>query len=326
MIHVIEKIDIIVPIYNEAAILEKFHQQLSEAVNALPCDARFLYVNDGSTDGTDEALRKIAESDGRVIVIELSRNFGHQAALSAGLDLANGDAVITMDGDGQHPPELIPAMLQLFSAGYDIVLTQRASAQEISFWKRWSSTGFYRLLNWISETKLFPGSADFRLMSRQVVASLRQMQEYHRLLRGMIAWMGYRTVILPYRDRARLGGKTKYSVKKMIRLAISGVFSFSLVPLQIGIVFGLCFLIFAFLQVTYVLSFWLEGRQHMLVPGWSSLMFVVLIIGGILMLMIGIMGMYVGYIFQEIKRRPIYLIKAIYPTFAHQDKSEGNSR
>jgi dolichol-phosphate mannosyltransferase len=302
-------VDIIVPVYNEAEAVVLFHQQLCQVIDGLPYLFKVYYVNDGSKDATAERLGEISLADPRVVLIELSRNFGHQAALTAGLDQAQGDFVITMDGDGQHPPEMIPEMLHLAEAGYEVVLLQRQEAGELSPFKRWSSELFYRWINRIGDTQILPGSADFRLLAQPVVASLREMREYHRFLRGMVAWVGYRTVILPYRQPERLAGKSKYSLAKMLRLASDAVFSFSLVPLYIGLSAGAVFLVLAFLEVIYVLSFWVTGHTEKLAPGWSSLMFMLLLVGGSLCIALGFIGVYIGYIFQEIKQRPIYIIR-----------------
>jgi dolichol-phosphate mannosyltransferase len=304
-------IGIVVPVYNEEDALLAFHQQLCDAILPLPYSFLIYYVSDGSTDRTNELLQQLACDDPRVTAIELSRNFGHQAALTAGLDTAEGDYVISMDGDGQHPPALIPAMLDLAAAGYDLVLTQRDDEMTGSYFKRQTAAFFYRLINRIGDTQILPGGADFRLMSRTVVEGMKQMREYHRFLRGMVSWMGFRTVILPYTPPARLGGKSKYTLKKMLRLASSAIFSFSLVPLYIGLSMGVLMLLLAVVEMIYVLSFWVTGNQAHLAPGWSSLMFVLLVIGGILMILLGFIGVYVGFIFQEVKGRPIYLVRRL---------------
>jgi polyisoprenyl-phosphate glycosyltransferase len=306
-------IDIVVPLYNEQEVVAEFHSRLMDAVRALrqDHDVMIYYVNDGSTDNTGAELEKIAAGDVGVTIVELSRNFGHQAALTAGLDLARGDAVVTLDGDGQHPPELIADMIALYGAGYDVVLTRRVAA-DLSRFKRWTSAAFYRLLRAIADTPITFGSADYRLLSRRVVDALREMPEYHRFLRGMVAWTGFRTVILPYAERARIGGRSKYSLTGMMRLAADAVFSFSLVPLGIAIVIGLGFLTLAAAEALWVASFWLTGRQHLLVPGWSSLMFMVLVVGAALMIAVGLVGIYVGYILQEVKRRPVYLVRDVH--------------
>jgi polyisoprenyl-phosphate glycosyltransferase len=307
------RIDIIIPVFNEEQVVAKFHARLMDVVRSLRGrhDVRIYYVNDGSTDRTAAELEKAAAGVDGVTIVELSRNFGHQAALTAGLDLSAGDAVVTLDGDGQHPPELIKDMVELYRAGYEVVLTQRIAANG-SRLKRWMSAAFYRLLAAVADTPITAASADYRLLSRHVVDALRQMREYHRFLRGMVAWTGYRTVVLPYAERPRIAGVSKYSFKRMARLGAAATFSFSLVPLRIALVVGLCFLALAGAEALYVMSFWVTGQEHRLVPGWSSLMFMLLIVGASLMISVGLVGIYVGYIFQEVKRRPVYLVRGLH--------------
>lgn len=302
-------IDIIIPVYNEADVVQPVYDRLSSVLKPLAGRFSIYYVNDGSTDKTSGVLAALAAKDRRVQVIELSRNFGHQAALTAGLAAAGGDVIITMDGDGQHPPELIPQMLDLIHQGYDIVQGQRAEATQGGGFKQLSSGGFYGLLNAVSGTRVLPGAADFRALSRQAADALRSMPEFHRFLRGMVSWMGYASIILPYAEPRRIAGKSKYSLGKMFRLAMDALFSFSLAPLYVGLSLGGLLLCLALIEMLYVLSFWVTGRTSNLAPGWSSLMFVVLIVGGILMVLLGFIGVYVGYIFQEVKRRPVFLVK-----------------
>ncbi len=302
-------VDIIIPVYDEGEIVKQTHEHICSAVDDLPFDFNFLYVNDGSTDATSDILVGLADKDVRVHFLELSRNFGHQAALTAGLDSSRGDIVITMDGDGQHPPEMIPQLLDLVKQGYDIVQTQRVDDAQSSSFKNWTSNGFYKLINLISGTHIIPGSADFRALTRRAVDAIKAMPEYHRFLRGMVAWIGFPMVIVPYQPAQRIGGKSKYSLGKMFRLAMDAIFSFSLVPLYIGLSMGGLLLCLALVEMIYVLSFWVTGQTSTLAPGWSSLMFVILIVSGMLMILLGFIGVYVGYIFQEVKHRPVYIIK-----------------
>lgn len=302
-----KSIALVIPVYNEAGVVAHTHARIRAAIDGLPYDFTILYVDDGSTDGTPGTLAALG--DRRVRVLELSRNFGHQAALSAGMDAAEGEIVVTLDGDGQHPPEMIPRMIDLVESGYDVVQTQREDHAEPASFKKWTSLAFYRLINVISGTRVLPGTADFRALSRQAVEALKAMPEYHRFLRGMVSWIGFETVILPYRPAERLGGVSKYSPRKMFHLAMDAVFSFSLVPLYLGLSLGGVLLCMALAEMVYVLSFWVTGRTSGLAPGWSSLMFVILIVGGMLMLLLGFIGVYVGYIFQEVKRRPVYILK-----------------
>ena len=302
-------IDLVIPVYEEAGVIEQIYKQIRAVLDGLPYHFHVFLVNDGSRDRTADSLRTIAKEDPRVTVLSFSRNFGHQAALTAGLDHSTGDIVITLDGDGQHPPELIPQMIDLCQQGYDIVQAQRIEDGRAFSFKRATSSAFYKLINAISGTHIEPGAADFRALNRQAVEALKSMPEYHRFLRGMISWMGYRSIILPYHETQRVGGRSKYSFGKMFRLAMDALFSFSLVPLYIGMTLGGVLLCLAAGQIIYVLSFWLTGRSSELVAGWSSLMSVTLVIGGMVMILLGFIGVYVGYIFQEVKKRPVYLLK-----------------
>jgi polyisoprenyl-phosphate glycosyltransferase len=303
------KIDLVIPVYNEAGVVEQTYGDICKVIDCLPYEFTLYYVDDGSEDSTVNSLHSLAEKDRRIVVLEFARNFGHQAALTAGLDASTGDFVISLDGDGQHPPEMIPQMIHLFEQGYDIVQAQRIDAGQGFSFKEITSSGFYALINTISGTRMIPGAADFRGLNREAVNALKAMPEYHRFLRGMISWMGYRSVILPYHEPKRVAGWSKYSFGKMFRLAMDAIFSFSLMPLYLGMTAGAILLCLAAGQILYVLSFWFSGRSSELVPGWSSLMSVMLVIGGMVMILLGFIGVYVGYIFQEVKRRPVYLLK-----------------
>ncbi len=303
-------VDFLIPVFNEGASLHGFHARLTEATAGLPCIFRFLYINDGSSDDSIKVLAELSAADARVRAINLTRNFGHQAALSAGLDACDADAVIMMDGDGEHPPSLVPEMLRLFESGYDIVHTRRLDRGRDGFFlKKLTSRGFYWTINRLGETQITEGSADFRLMSHEAVRALRQLPEYHRFYRGMVQWIGFSSVVLPFVPEERIAGKSKYSLRKMLRLAADGMFSFSLAPLRLGLLIGGVFLLLAGAEIAYVLSFWLRGTNSKLVPGWSSLIVVITVSSGISMFLTGILGIYVGMIFQEVKRRPLYLVK-----------------
>jgi len=306
-------VDLVIPVFNEEVVIGVFHERLGKSLKSLPYQFKIIYVNDGSTDRTQSRLQEIAKKDKRVEVIELSRNFGHQAALTAGLDLAESDFVISLDGDGQHPPELIGKMLEMAEDGAEVVLSKRLDQDNLSGFKRMTSGFFYKMVNRIGDTYILPGGADFRLLTHQVVLALRKMPEYHRFLRGMVAWTGFRTAILEFAPADRMAGESKYTTRKMMNLAVNAIFSFSLVPLYISISIGILFFILALVEAIYVLSFWFSGRQSTLEPGWSSLMFMLLIIGGSVLTSLGVIGLYIGYIFQEVKHRPVYLIRSITP-------------
>ena len=301
-------VDLVIPVFNEAGVFEQTYAKICEVIDPLPYKFNLIFVDDGSSDNTPESLTSLARADQRVCALTFTRNFGHQAALTAGLDASKGDFVISLDADGQHPPEKIPEMIQLFEQGYDIVQAQRIEREDVTF-KKITSSGFYEVINRLSGTQMVPGASDFRGMSRQAVDALKKMPEFHRFLRGMVSWMGYRSVILPYEEQKRVAGRSKYSLGRMFRLAMDAIFSFSLVPLYIGLSAGGLFFCLAALEMIYVLSFWVTGQTSNLAPGWSSLMFVILIASGMLMVILGFIGVYVGYIFQEVKRRPVYLLK-----------------
>ena len=312
--------------FNEEASCGGFYDELVSVINSLPYRFELIFVNDGSIDRTQQILESILEKDRRVQIIQLSRNFGHQAALCAGLENASGDYIITMDGDGQHPPRLIPEMIQLAENGYDIVQTQRLDDEKKSSFKKRTSKWFYQLINQIGDTKTLPGGADFRLITKQVLDNLLAMPEYHRFLRGMVSWLGFRSVVIPFHPEERLAGESKYSLKKMLKLGSDAVFSFSLVPLYVGLSAGGIFFILAIIEVIYVLSFWISGRSAELTPGWSSLMFMMLIIAAVLMILLGFIGIYVGYIFQEVKHRPVFVIKEkkVHPNNQKEQSEEEN--
>jgi len=302
-------IDLVIPVFNESGVVEQTYVEICKIVDTLPHTFKFYYIDDGSEDDTVPSLYTLAKQDKRVVVLELSRNFGHQAALTAGLEATQGDFVISMDGDGQHPPAMIVQMIELFEQGYDIVQAQRMDEGGAYSFKRFTSAIFYTLINNISGTQIIPGAADFRGMSRQAVDALKAMPEYHRFLRGMISDMGYKSVILPYKETQRVGGISKYSLGKMFRLAMDAIFSFSLVPLYIGLSAGVLFFCLAALEMIYVYSFWFTGETSTIAPGWSSLMFIILIASGVILIVLGFIGVYVCYIFQQVKNSPVYLLK-----------------
>ena len=303
------KIDIVIPVFNEEGVVEQTHANLRAVIDSLPYVFTIHYVDDGSTDATVDSLAALAKTDKRIVVLEFSTNFGHQAALTAGLDASRGDFVISMDADGQHPPEMIPEMIRLFEQGYDIIQAQRIEqGQGLSF-KRVTSSAFYNLINRISGTQMIPGAADFRGLSRQAVDALKAMPEYHRFLRGMVTWIGYKSIIMPYHEPKRVAGKTKYNIGKMIRLAMDAVFSFSLVPLYIGLSTGVFFMVLALAQIVSVVVLWVTDQKDQIVPGWTSVLTLMLVGNGIIMILLGFIGVYVGYVFQQVKQRPIYLLK-----------------
>jgi dolichol-phosphate mannosyltransferase len=266
-----------------------------------------VFVDDGSTDDTLALLNGFAEHDPALRVLSLSRNFGHQVALTAGIDHAAGDAVVMMDSDLQHPPSVIPELVRQWRAGHDVVNAIRQRTEGEGWFKGLTSRGFYALLNLLSGTKVPAGAADFCLLSRRVCLALRDMPERHRFLRGLVSWAGFDRALVPYVAPKRAAGSTKYSLVKMVGLALDAVFSFSAEPLRLALRAGLGITIFGFAYLAYALiyGYLLSG----LVPGYSSLIALMMILGGSQLMFIGLIGQYLARIFEQVKGRPIYLLK-----------------
>lgn len=301
-------LSVVVPCYNESEVIGLFYEEIRPVLGGLErLDFELIFVDDGSSDSTLDQLNRIAEKDPAVRVCSLSRNFGHQIALTAGLDAAVGDAVITMDADLQHPPSLIPVLVRQWREGYDIVSAIRERTEGETWFKNLTSRGFYMLLNSLSSTKVPEGAADFCLISRRVAGSMRDMPERHRFLRGLISWAGFRRALVPYQAPRRAAGHTKYSPVKMVALAFDAVFSFSAQPLRLALRAGLTITVlgFAYLAWTLIKGFLL----HALVPGYSSLIGVTMILGGFQLVFIGLIGEYLARVFEQVKGRPIYLLK-----------------
>lgn len=301
-------VSIVVPLFNEAGNLRPLYQALCRQMGLLGQPYELIFVNDGSTDESLSVLRDFAAQDGRVRVVSLSRNFGHQNAVSAGLEFARGDAVIVMDADLQHPPELIPELIAAWQQGYQVVYTIREDGQGHAGWfKRWSSAVFYKLINAVSDTPIVPGAADFRLMDRTVVDCLVAMPERLRFLRGMVSWVGFRQKGIRYRPNPRLSGRSKYPLRKMIGLALQGLTSFSSAPLRVS---GYLGLFAALAGVPYAIwAVYARLFTGAVVPGWTSLLVAILFLGGVQLMSIGVIGEYVGRIYTEVKRRPLYLVE-----------------
>ncbi len=300
------KVSVVVPAYNEEGNLETLVKILVPYLAGYP-DYEVLFVDDGSSDGTLEILKKLNRADQRIRFISLSRNFGHQNALKAGLDNAVGDCVISMDGDLQHPPELIPQMIEKWKEGYDIVYTVRKDDPKLSFLKRKTSNLFYRLMNWLSEIRIEKGVADFRLLDRTAVEVLKDLKEYYLFLRGMTAWMGFKQCSIPYEPGERLAGETKYSFKRMLGFALTGLTAFSLKPLKISVLLGLCLAFVSFIYGFYAI--FMKFFSDQVIQGWASVLVSVLFIGGIQLIVLGIIGEYIGKLFMETKRRPHYIVR-----------------
>jgi dolichol-phosphate mannosyltransferase len=302
-------ITIVTPCYNEELAVDPFWASLREVLDR--CSGfsfQVICVDDGSSDATLARLHALAASDPRLQVLSLTRNFGHQVALSAGLDHARGAALIFMDSDLQHPPALIPALLAEFERGYDVVSAVRLATEGTSWLKRLSSDGFYAVFNMLSEIKIPKGAADFVCLSRPAYLQLRRMRERHRLLRAMISWLGFPRAVVTYQAPSRVAGHSKYTLRKMVRLALDGVFAFSSRPIRFGIRAGLAVATLGLVYLFYVVAMSMTGGGT--VRGWPSILVTVLVLGGFQICMIGLVGEYIARTFEQSKGRPLYVLKS----------------
>jgi dolichol-phosphate mannosyltransferase len=299
-------VSVVIPVLNEAECVAAVHAELRRVCDPLPYRFEFLFVDDGSSDGTAGSLAGLRRGDERVHFLVLSRNFGHQAALSAGLAHAAGDAVITMDGDLQHPPALIVELLARFADGYDVVNTTRLSTAEVGLGKRLFSRLFYRVFNWLACVHIEPGGADYRLLARPVVDALNRLPEVRRFLRGLVPWLGFRQTVVPFTAPARVAGRSKYTFWRSLRLAVEGITAFSFYPLRKLALFGGGVALAAFVYALLMIGFHLFGGAT--VPGWTSLLFCVLFLGGCQLFALGVIGEYVGRVLEQVKERPVYLV------------------
>lgn len=301
------KISIVIPTFNEEGNIEILYQKITEAFDGIAhANFEVIYVNDGSSDGSLKKVKQLGQIDSRVKFISFSRNFGHQNALKAGLDYADGNAVISMDADLQHPPALIPEMIRLWKEGNEVVYSIRKDGKELSFFKKMTSKLFYKIVNYLSDTKLEEGTADFRLLDRKVVYALRNYNESNLFFRGIIPTLGFKQIGIPYQPQERFSGTTKYSFSKMLKFALTGITSSSAKPLYFSIYLGLFFAVIAFLYGIYAIYVSLFTNDAVL--GWTSLIASILFIGGLQLIMMGIVGVYLGKLFTQSKNRPNYII------------------
>jgi len=301
-------LSVVLPAYDEALVLPDLLPRLLATLEGLEVNAEVVVVDDGSMDDTWSVLSGAAAHDARIRALRLSRNFGHQAALTAGLSHAQGDIVITMDSDLQHPPEVIPALLSRASEGYDVVYAVRSSIDSASWFKRASATFFYRLLNRLTALDLPEGAADYRLMSRRVVDALLAMPERNRFLRGMTRWVGFAQATVTYDRAARAGGKTKYSIRQMLSFAWDAMTAFSSFPLRVASSLGIAASLIGLVYLGYVLFIRLLSDRA--VPGWTSVTAAIILLSGVQLICFGMMGQYIGRIYDEAKGRPIFLVAA----------------
>jgi glycosyltransferase involved in cell wall biosynthesis len=298
-------LSVVAPVYDEEATIEEFHARVCAALEELPFE--LVLVDDGSTDGSPAALERLAQDDPRVRVVYLSRNFGHQTALTAGLDHARGDAVVMLDADLQDPPELITTMLDHWRAGCDVVYAVRDQREGESRFKLSTAKWFYKLFDKLAQVELQHNSGDFRLLDRRALDALLSMRERNRFLRGMTVWVGYTQAAVPYHRDPRFAGETKYTISRMLRFSLDAISSFSHRPLQLATLLGFMISTLAFIAIPIVIVLRILGSY---LPGFSALTIVVLLLGGIELIAIGIIGEYVGRIYDEVKGRPLYLVRA----------------
>jgi glycosyltransferase involved in cell wall biosynthesis len=299
-------LSIVVPVYNEAEGIEVFYDRTTRMAESLELDHELVFVDDGSRDGSYDTLRAIAGRDARVRLVKLSRNFGHQIAITAGLDHARGDCVVIIDSDLQDPPEVIPEMVQKWAEGYDVVYGVRRHREGERRMKLLTASAFYRLLSRLTSVEIPLDVGDFRLLSRRAADHLRQMRETDRFVRGLVSWVGFRQVGVEYERDARYAGETKYPYRKMIKFAVDGITSFSILPLRLATWLGYAASGFAFL---YLISVFIQKWIGMTVQGWATIMVAMMFLGGVQLICLGIVGEYVGRIFNEVKARPIYIVE-----------------
>ena len=301
-------ISIIVPCFNEEEVIPETFKRLHDfSISLKNYSVEIIFIDDGSDDLTYLFLKKFADQCNFVKIIFLARNFGHQIAVTAGIDYASGDALIIIDADLQDPPEVMHEMIMRWEDGYDVVYGKRIDRKGESYFKKFTAKGFYRILNFLSDIYIPLDTGDFRLISKEIAKNLRKMPEKDRFLRGMISWVGFKQIELPYHRAKRYAGKSKYPLRKMLNFALNGILSFSTKPLQISIAIGLISAFIALLVIVYALS--LRIYTNTWVEGWTAIIVAVLFLGGVQLLSIGILGSYIGRIYNESKNRPLYFVK-----------------
>lgn len=299
-------ISVVVPVYNEQENIEVFHQAIQQAFHDLDYDYELIFVDDGSKDASAYVLQALTEQDPNVKFIMLSRNFGHQTALTCGLDYANGDAVVTMDGDMQHPPSMLPALIRDWEDGYELIQTVRLSTSGASFFKKITSKVYYKIINMLAQVPVVEGGSDFRLMDKKVVQAFRLYRERGRFIRGMVGLLGFKHKQVEFIAPARFAGVSKFSLSKMLHFALDGITSLSTVPLRISFYFGIILGFTSLIMTGHVLYIKLFTDEA--VAGWSTLAASTFFIGGIQLMGIGVLGEYIARVFLEVKQRPLYII------------------
>lgn len=297
---------IVAPIYNEIDNLPELHRRVKEVMDSAGEPWELILVDDGSTDGSTEKIREFARADATVRPVIFARNFGHQPAITAGWDYARGDAVVIIDADLQDPPEVILELANKWKEGYEVVYAVRAEREGETWFKKFTAAMFYRLIHWITDVKIPVDTGDFRLMDRKVVNVLKQMKERHRFPRGMSAWVGFRQIGVEYKRAARVAGVTKYPFKKMLKLALNAITSFSYFPLQVATYFGFVSAGVAILAIPIVIYMRIMGSGAFF--GQATTLIAVLFLGGVQLISLGILGEYIGRLYDEAKARPLYIV------------------
>lgn len=301
---------VIVPMYNEEKVIPETYRRLTKVMETLDEDYEIIFINDGSRDNTKAMLSELCKTDKHIKMIDFARNFGHQIAITAGMDYAAGECMVIIDGDLQDPPELIPDMIKIWRSGFDVVYGKRKSRRGETFFKKFTAKMFYRLLGKLTDVDIPVDTGDFRLIDRRVCEALKQLPERSRYVRGLMSWVGFKQTAIEFERSERFAGETKYPLKKMLKLAMDGIMSFSYKPLRLASYLGtflslisFCYLIFVLLQKL----FFPESAQS----GWASTIAVSLFFNGIILLMLGIIGEYIGRIYDEAKGRPLYIISEL---------------
>lgn len=304
-------LSVVVPCYDEQDVLPELHRRLSLVLDGIGVRGEIVYVNDGSRDRTLELMRTLQRNDGRVTVVDLSRNFGKEVALTAGIDHARGDAVVVIDADLQDPPELIPQLVERWREGYDVAYAKRTRREGETLLKRATASMFYRIIRRVSRVQIPEDTGDFRILSRRAVDALRQLREQHRFMKGLFAWIGYRQVAVPYSRDPRFAGETKWNYWKLWNFALEGITGFTIAPLKLATYFGMGAALLAFAFGAYlIVDTLLHGNP---IKGYPSLMVVVLFLGGVQLFFVGVLGEYLGRVFNETKGRPLYLVNDYVP-------------
>jgi dolichol-phosphate mannosyltransferase len=299
-------LSLVLPIFNEEAVIPQLHARLQEFLARLGLDAEVIFVDDGSRDRSLALLRAIAAGEPRYRVLSFARNFGHQAAITAGIDLALGEAVVVMDADLQDPPEVVLEMVARWRAGYDVVYGKRRSREGESFLKLFTARWFYRIFAWLIPIEVPLDTGDFRLMSRRIVLVLRELRETHRFIRGLVAWLGFKQTAVLYDRPMRVAGETKYPFSKMLRFAIDGITSFSILPLRFATWLGMVISLFSIAVAIWALA--ARFIFHATVPGWTTVIVMVSLLAAVQLIVTGILGEYIGRIYEQVKARPLYVI------------------